>query len=634
MHRFLGFLSFFTVICLVFAAAVQPLQCHVENEEKTPFQIKSNGNIVVTDKEFENFTEYFKSDYFKTSGKRCGVRHAIHPDGLDHILAAPTDCSLSGTVIQNEYWPAQAYIIPVVFHIIYKTDGTGNISDQSVYDQLEVLNDDYRALSGTLGELGFDTKIQFELAGITRTENTDWFNDNNEYTFKNTLGWDQDQYLNIYINSAGGYLGYAYLPQSSAGSVYDGVVVLYQSVGGRDNGFSPYDQGRTLVHEVGHYLGLLHTFDGYGCYEGYNAGDLVADTPSENTDHYGCTQTYTCGTADDIHNYMNYTDDPCMYQFTSEQANRMVCSLVNYRSQLASTASSLTLTSPNGGESWLPGTVRNITWDASGISANLKITLFKDGVKIGNIADGVSPASGSYSWTVGRYIGGTAAAGTGYAAKIKEIGTTAADFSDATFSISQLTVTSPDGGESWLAASSRDITWNAPGVTGNLKITLWKDGISLGIIADNVTPASGFYSWAVGQYDGGTASPGTGYTVKVKEKGAAVADVSNASFSITSSVSLTLTSPNGGENWQIGSTRDITWNAPGVSGTLKITLWKDGVSLGIIASGVAPGTGSYSWTVGQYVGGTASAGTGYTLKIKEKGTTVSDLVDGPFELTL
>lgn len=292
------------------------------------FEVQANGEVNVAGLKFDNLSEYFESEYFKETGKRCGTRP---PTSKNDLTALPGDCTLSQTVIQSGYWPSQTYTIPVVFHIIHKTDGTGNISDQHIYDQMQVLNEDFRALPGTLGEAGFDTMIQFQLVDITRTANSEWFDDRGELQFKRDLGWDPNRYMNVYVNSASGYLGYSTLPQQDAGSVIDGIVMLYEVVGGRDMAFDSYDQGRTLVHETGHYLGLLHTFEGYGCYEGYAAGDLVADTHSEDDEHYGCTQTNSCGTPDDIHNYMNYTDDICMHEFTSEQANRAICSLVNYR---------------------------------------------------------------------------------------------------------------------------------------------------------------------------------------------------------------------------------------------------------------------------------------------------------------
>lgn len=344
------------------------------------FQVKANGTIEVDGLQFSSMSEYLHSDYFQQTGKRCGTDHRrLERAGYALPMGSSSDCSLTSTTIKSEYYPAVTLTIPVVFHVIYKSDGTGNISTQRIHDQLTVLNEDYGAKSGTMGANGYNTKIQFSLASITRTQNNSWFNDENEVAYKTALGWDQNKYLNVYVNTASGYLGYSYLPQDGVGGankVYQGVVLLYEAVGGRNNGYDVYDQGRTLVHEIGHHLGLLHTFEGDGCYTGFNAGDLINDTNPENTDHYGCTQTYSCGVADPIHNYMNYTDDSCMYQFTDEQANRLVCSLVNYRPASYSTSSSsptITITSPNGGEQWVKGSTHAVKWSHTGTVGNVKI---------------------------------------------------------------------------------------------------------------------------------------------------------------------------------------------------------------------------------------------------------------------
>jgi hypothetical protein len=378
-------------------------------------------------------------------GKFAVDRHCIikrrPPDHvkLNRPLKTAGDCSLSRTTIRNEYWPTQTYTIPVVFHIIHKTDGTGNISDQRIRDQVSVLNQDYGAIVGSLGEQGYNTKIQFKLAGITRTANNSWFNDQYERSFKQALGWDQTRYLNVYVNSAGGYLGYSYLPQEDAGDVYDGVVVLYEAVGGRNNGFEVYDQGRTLVHEVGHYLGLLHTFEGYGCFEGYTSGDLIADTHSENTEHYDCRQTSTCGTPDDIHNYMNYTNDSCMYEFTPEQANRLVCSLVNYRPQLYQTTvpgtqPTITVTSPNGGESITAGSTYTIKWSSTGSVGNVKIEYTSNNGSNWVVISSSTANDGAYSWKVPDI------ASTKCKVRIKEAADgSPVDTSDAVFTITKST---------------------------------------------------------------------------------------------------------------------------------------------------------------------------------------------------
>lgn len=298
------------------------------------FTINADGSVLAGALQFTGMGDYAASDYFREQGRRCGTRK---PSAAMDMLAARSvdDCTLSLTRIQEEYRLSGIELtIPVWFHVLYNSQGTGNISDEAVNAQMRVLNEDFRALAGSLGGEGFDTKIQFELAGVTRTQNDSWFNDNND-GYVQALNRDPARSVNIYTNSAGGFLGYTFLPQDSPGNDY--IVIAYQAIGGRDNGFDSYDQGRTLVHEMGHYLGLLHTFDAIAavCGNGYTQGDLIADTPAESFEHYECSQTYTCNSPDPIHNYMNYTPDNCMNEFTSEQGNRMVCSLLNYRPNLS-----------------------------------------------------------------------------------------------------------------------------------------------------------------------------------------------------------------------------------------------------------------------------------------------------------
>lgn len=295
---------------------------------------------------------------------------------------------------------------------------------------------------------------------------------------------------------------------------------------------------------------------------------------------------------------------------------------------------SLSVLSPNGGESLPIGSASTITWETSGVTNPVKITLWRDGSLLGKIASDVDFTSGSYSWTVGDYIGGTAPRAPGYVIKIKEKGKVVSDVSDSGFTIApppSLDVISPNGGESLGHGRTYNITWDAVSLSNPLKITLWRNGSLVGVIAYNVDSSPGFYSWTVGNFGGGTAAVGAGYTIKIKEKGTAVADISDSSFSIVVP-SVSVVSPDGGESWQIGSSRDITWDAPGVTGNLKITLWKDSVKAGIIASITDISSGSYSWTVGNYIGGTVPAGSGYVVKIKENGVAVSDSSDNGFTL--
>ena len=319
--------QFLSLVVLVLSAASFAFAEHPD------FRVAADGSVEIQGLRFIDMESYLRSDFFREEGMRCGTRSPLPEMTELTRVNSVADCTATVTSIQAAYWPfSVSYVIPVWFHVIYRSDGTGNISDARIVAQLQVLNEDFGAIAGSMGGDGYNSRIRFELAGITRTENDGWFNDDDQNAYKPALNRDPSRYLNIYSTSAGGYLGYAYFPQDSAGQWWDGIVLLHETVGGRYNGFSSYDQGRTLVHETGHYLGLYHTFEGYGsCINSYSGGDLIVDTPAEEIDHYGCTQTYSCGSPDPIHNYMNYTDDTCMSQFSAEQANRLVCSLVNYR---------------------------------------------------------------------------------------------------------------------------------------------------------------------------------------------------------------------------------------------------------------------------------------------------------------
>jgi hypothetical protein len=143
-------------------------------------------------------------------------------------------------------------------------------------------------------------------------------------------------------------------------------------------------------------------------------------------------------------------------------------------------------------------------------------------------------------------------------------------------------------------------------------------------------PAVGSYSWTVGTYSGGTAPLGSGYSIKIEDNGSMLEDSSDAPFSI---VKISVKAPNGGESWQIGSTQNIIWVAKSISGQLRIVLFKNGVKVGKIVNSINPALNTYFWSVGNYVGGTAAAGSGYSIQIREIGTDAGDRSDSTFTLT-
>lgn len=308
------------------------------------------GAIVATDADgtqvFRDLFEYMRSDFFIKNGMRCG---AVNPEGELPAWASTSDCSNTNTNPASQYAPSGGtlYRIPVVVHVLYANNGSGNISDAQVISQIDILNEDFQALPGSNGAPGTDTRIEFFLAdtdpdgnptnGITRHKSNKWYNDSGNYA--NAVGWDTNRYLNIYTNLAGGNLGYAYVPSGGGvvGASYDGVRVLWSTFGANAPYGPPYNLGRTTTHEVGHYLGLYHTFQG-GCASASgcnNNGDLICDTNPEGSPNYtGCTGS-SCGSSDPTNNYMDYSDDICMFEFTEEQSRRMRCTLENFRVDLA-----------------------------------------------------------------------------------------------------------------------------------------------------------------------------------------------------------------------------------------------------------------------------------------------------------
>lgn len=239
------------------------------------------------------------------------------------------------------------YEIPVWVHILHHTDGTGNISDARVESQIQILNEDFMAMPGTLGENGNAALIRFRLEGITRTANNIWHADQDETGYTNALAVDPQRNLNIYVNMADGFLGYVpFFPQEEAGTTRDRVVIFYAAFG-TPTTLPDYDLGRTATHEVGHYLGLRHTFQGDcgtetspGC---YSTGDLICDTAGQMGQLFGCpSSSVTCTSEAPKNNYMNYTDDDCMTEFTVEQVRRLRCTIQHYRPALAPPTPTLT----------------------------------------------------------------------------------------------------------------------------------------------------------------------------------------------------------------------------------------------------------------------------------------------------
>ncbi len=264
------------------------------------------------------------------------------------------------------------YTIPVIFHIIHNGEAEGvgrNINKAFVDSQIIQINNDFRRKANTSGSNnhanGADVEIQFAAATISPTNavlaqpGIDRINRNAtgwtapphldtymQSTVKPASSWNPDKYLNIWVcdltDVSGTVLGYAQQPiapgnigqdedtASIAGT--DGIVLHYTIVGSsnkKPTGNYPYDEGRILTHELGHFFGLRHVWGEGNC----DLDDFVFDTPRQNDVLFGCTTTsntcndtnYGCpyDSVDMVRNYMQYSDNACVNIFTVGQKNRM-----------------------------------------------------------------------------------------------------------------------------------------------------------------------------------------------------------------------------------------------------------------------------------------------------------------------
>lgn len=273
------------------------------------------------------------------AGRKCGTtdkspeeRTAINAEIQAKISRAQQnnggEAADGGATDADGGAPAETIEVPTYIHIIKKDANTGDATDQTLDEQIDVLNKAYA-----------DSRLpfRFKLVETDRTVNAAWYSpspgSSAESQMKNALRKGGPETLNVYLaNLGGGLLGWATFPSDyNSQPKMDGIVVLTDSLPG--GSAAPFDLGQTMTHEVGHWVGLYHTFQG-GC---STTGDQVSDTPAERSPASGCpTNRDTCTGAqwpgvDPIHNYMDYSDDSCMTEFTPGQNARSTSAWKAYR---------------------------------------------------------------------------------------------------------------------------------------------------------------------------------------------------------------------------------------------------------------------------------------------------------------
>ncbi|MCP3933631.1 MAG: T9SS type A sorting domain-containing protein [Bacteroidetes bacterium] len=259
----------------------------------------------------------------------------------------------------HQVFQREVITIPIVVHVVWNNPEE-NISDEQIFSQIEVLNEDFRAKNNEFTNIpeefksvSADVELEFCLAGLdpegnpvsgiirtsTDIENigTAYFQGKRRIFYSDLEGqdaWDSDRYLNIWVAQREFAEGESSFPEAGLPEE-DGLVVNPKSFGrtgtAMDN--APFNLGRTVTHEVGHYFNLFHIWGETGC----ETDDEVGDTPIQHTHYLGQCPSHpqsSCGSHDMFMNFMDYTNDACLSMFTEGQKLRMLATLESVRTGL------------------------------------------------------------------------------------------------------------------------------------------------------------------------------------------------------------------------------------------------------------------------------------------------------------